>query len=59
MNMAGLILILLGLLGIIFFLIYKIAKKSLKLIGPKSVIVLIICGILIIIGILLLFAPVS
>jgi len=52
MNTTGTILILLSIMGVIAFLLYKsIIKKSLRYIGPKSIAVLIICGLLMITGI--------
>jgi hypothetical protein len=54
MKAKGRMLILTGILGIATVLIYKSIRSTLLLIGPKSFIVFIICGILIIAGIRLL-----
>jgi hypothetical protein len=57
MKTKGIILIMLGFLGSIFICIFDIimGKPVNDITGPKSISALVLCGVLIIIGILLLF----
>jgi hypothetical protein len=54
MKVNGRLLILLGILGIAIVLTDKTIRHSVQFIGPKSLLAFIICGILIVTGILLL-----
>ena len=52
----GFILVILGIMGVIFVLTFDIiVGKPRNMIGPKSIIGILTCGILIIIGVISLF----